>query len=193
MREANRTTQKANLQRLFLLAALLVWFPLGLAAQVNSNQASVGLNAVMPETISVSTGAVATVNFNLTSGSSSNPGSATIPIATSWVLQPSRGTLAVYAYFDVAASALTHSTDPTVVIPSANVEGSANAGPLTPFTQNTPYGVGHGLPIGAPTAILGFNRVGTRNDTLDLNINLSGFPLPAGTYTGTLRIQAQAI
>lgn len=136
---------------------------------------------------------MATVNFNLTSGSSSNPGDATIPIATSWVLQPSRGTLAVYAYFDVAAAALMHSADPTVVIPSANVEGSANSGPLTPFTQNTPFGVGHGLQVGAPTVILGFNRVGSRNDTLDLNINLSGLPIAAGTYTGTLRIQAQAI
>lgn len=33
---------------------------------------------------------------------------------------------------------------------------------------------------------------GSRTDTLGLNINLSGYNLPADTYTGTLRIRAQA-
>ena len=33
---------------------------------------------------------------------------------------------------------------------------------------------------------------GQRTDTLGLNINLSGYVLPADTYTGTLRIRAQA-
>jgi hypothetical protein len=33
---------------------------------------------------------------------------------------------------------------------------------------------------------------GSRADTLALNINLGGYGLPADTYTGTLRVRAQA-
>jgi hypothetical protein len=41
-------------------------------------------------------------------------------------------------------------------------------------------------------AISVVNATGSRSDTLALNINLSGYTLPADTYTGTLRIRAQA-
>jgi hypothetical protein len=40
---------------------------------------------------------------------------------------------------------------------------------------------------------LGFNRNSSHSDTLNLNINTTGLALPAGTYTGTLHIQAQAL
>jgi len=38
-----------------------------------------------------------------------------------------------------------------------------------------------------------FNFVGTRTDSLNLRINTTGLNLPAGTYTGLLHIQAQAL
>jgi hypothetical protein len=44
------------------------------------------------------------------------------------------------------------------------------------------------------TPILGNNKIGTRNDVMNFNINLTALPnLPANDYTGTLTIQAQAI
>jgi hypothetical protein len=42
-------------------------------------------------------------------------------------------------------------------------------------------------------AITDANRNGASSDTLDLRINTAGLGLPAGTYTGVLNIQAQAI
>jgi hypothetical protein len=42
-------------------------------------------------------------------------------------------------------------------------------------------------------AILAGNRNAGRSDTLALQIDTTGLGLPAGTYTGVLTIQAQAI
>jgi hypothetical protein len=54
-------------------------------------------------------------------------------------------------------------------------------------------GANAGLQLSS-TPILGNNKTGTRNDVMNFNINLVPLPnLPAGAYTGTLTIQAQAI
>lgn len=61
-----------------------------------------------------------------------------------------------------------------------------------PFTGTSPFAAGSSLVI-FTERIRGNNRSKTRNDTLDLRIDTSGLALPAGTYTGVLRIQAQAL
>lgn len=182
-----------KIKSLIVLAgfALMLMSVPGAQAQVNSNTASVNLNAVMAETISVSA-APGTVNFTPLSSNGVTNGDSSITVNTSWVLQPSRGTMNVYAYFVSAAAALTHSTDVTFVIPTSRVEGQINAGAFSAFTGNSPFGAGSSLTV-ASVAIVGNNKNSSRSDSLTLRIDTTGAALPAGTYTGTLLIQAQAI
>jgi hypothetical protein len=65
---------------------------------------------------------------------------------------------------------------------------------LTALTNTVPFGGANaGLQVSS-VKILGNNRSGSRTDQMNFNINLLTLPnLPAGTYTGTLTIQAQAI
>jgi hypothetical protein len=137
------------------------------AAQVaNSGASPIALNAVLTDSVSVTLSANA-VNFSLTAGSASNPGSTAITATTRWLLKPSVNSVKVFAYFTSSAAALTN----TVVF------GGANAG----------------LQLSS-TRILGNNRTGSHTDTMNFNINLAPLPtLPPGTYTGTLTIQAQAL
>ena len=47
---------------------------------------------------------------------------------------------------------------------------------------------------GTTEAVTGVNKISTRSDNLDLQINLAASPtVPASNYTGTLRIQARAL
>lgn len=130
------------------------------------------------------------VNFNLTSGSASNPGSASITATTTWSLRPNRGSLNVYAYFNNAAAALSSGGNN---IPSANFQISDNGGAFQALTNTVPFGgAGAGLQL-ASVNILGNNKTGVRIDTMNFNIVLSTLPnLPPGVYSGSLVIQVQA-
>jgi hypothetical protein len=131
------------------------------------------------------------VNFNLTSGSASNPGSTSITATTIWSLRPNRGSLNVYAYFNNAAAALSSAGNN---IPSANFQISDNGGAFRALTNTVPFGgAGAGLQL-ASVNILGNNKTGVRTDTMNFNIVLSTLPnLPPGVYSGSLVIQVQAI
>ena len=164
----------------------------GAHAQVlNSGASTIALNAVLNDSITLTLSSNA-VNFNLTAGSASNPGSTGVTATTSWLLKPSVGSLKVYAFFSSSASALTDGAGNN--IPSADFQISNNAGPFTALTNTVPFGGANaGLQLSS-TKILGNNRTGSHNDVMNFNINLAPLPnLPAGTYTGTLTIQAQAI
>jgi hypothetical protein len=65
---------------------------------------------------------------------------------------------------------------------------------FTAFSQTAPLGAaGAGLTLFSE-ALTGTNHTANRTDNLNLEINLAAQPLlPAGTYTGTLNIQAQAL
>lgn len=171
-----------------LLAVSLVVFPFRALAQVNSNVGNVTLSASVQDSISVSPG-VGTVNFSLLPGAAVT-GTPTVPITTSWNLKPAGGpTVRLYAYFDSSTVALTDGTDN---IPSADVLGNFNSGGFTALTQVGPV-AGASLLL-FTEAIGGGNKIKTRTDNLDVQIDLTGLPsLPAGTYTGTMRIQAQAL
>jgi hypothetical protein len=171
---------------------LVVVLAPGAQAQVlNSGASTISLNAVLSDSITVSLSSNA-VNFTLTQGSGSNLGSTSVTATTTWLLRPNVGSLKLYAFFSSSASALTDGAGNN--IPSADFQISNNGGPFNALTNTVPFGgANSGLQLSS-TPILGNNRSGSRNDVMNFNINLVPLPnLPAGTYTGTLTIQAQAI
>lgn len=181
----------AKLER-FAALALFLCVATAVRAQVlNSGASTIALNAVLTDSVSVSLSGNA-VNFNLTSGNASNPGSTSITATTTWLLKPSVGSVKLYAFFSSSAAALTDGAGNN--IPSADFQVSDNAGPLTALTNTVPFGGANaGLQLSS-TRILGNNRAGSHTDVMNFNINLAPLPnLPSGTFTGTLTIQAQAI
>jgi hypothetical protein len=185
------STRKAAIPFL-LLAVSLVVFPFTVSAQapLNSNVGNVTLSASVHTSFSVSLG-VGTVNFALLPGTAVT-GAPTVPITTSWSLNPGLiGSVKLYAYFDSSTVALTDGTDN---IPSADVLGRVSPGAFTAFTQAGPFGAAGASLLLFTQAISGTNKVDSRTDNLDVRIDLTGLPsLPAGDYTGTMRIQAQAL
>jgi hypothetical protein len=183
LRRPNLTLVKA-----LLFLVLVVLFPSLANAQLNSNIAGVNLTAVLTTslTLSASPGAV---NFNLVPSGVAN-GSGTVAVTTTWTLVPSVGAVTVWAYFSTAVAALSDGAGDN--IPSSSVLGSPNGGAFAPFTGVSPFAAGSSLQI-FTVRILGNNRTGTRVDNLDLRINTTGLNLPAGTYSGVMHIQAQAL
>jgi len=179
---------KANHKNWVILGAVALVLALAPVsqAQLNSNQANVNLNAVLSESLTVAAGP-ATVNFALPA-SGTAAGSAPVSITTSWVLAPARTDVNLYAYFS-SAVALTDGGGNN--IPTANVSGNFNGGGFNPFTSVTPFAA-NGLQL-FNQAIAAANRNASRSDSLALQIDTTGLALPAGTYTGVLNIQAQAI
>jgi hypothetical protein len=157
-------------------------------AQINSNVAGVNLAATLNTSLTV-VAAPNTVNFALVPNGMAN-GSGPITVTTIWSLRPNVGDVTVFAYFAAPAAALSNGGGAN--IPSARVNGSANGGPFIAFTGNSPFAAGSSITV-ATWRILGNNRNGTRQDTLNLQINTTGLALPGGTYTGVLSIQAQAL
>jgi len=184
--------RKAKLGTVAALALVAAMFAASARAQVlNSAASPIALQAVLSQSLTLTLSGNA-VNFNLVAGSANNPGSTSITATTTWTLKPSVGSLKVYAFFANSASALADGAGDN--IPSADFQISDNASAFAALTNTVPFGGANaGLQLSS-TPILGNNKTGTRNDVMNFNINLSPLPnLPAGTYTGTLTIQAQAI
>jgi hypothetical protein len=186
-----------SLRKYATLAAVLICFT-GLTATVasaqvlNSGAQTIALNATLAESLTVGLSANA-VSFTLAAGSAANAGSTNITAATAWTLKPSRTAVRVYAYFANSTSALTDGAGNT--IPSSAFFIADNAGPSTALTNTVAFGGANaGLQL-ANVTITNANRAGNRTDAMAFNINLTGGTLPqlpAGSYTGTLNIQAQA-
>jgi hypothetical protein len=166
------------------------------SAQVNSGVQTITLNATLAESLTLSLSGNA-VNFTLTPGSAANAGSTNITATTAWVLKPGRTAVGVYAYF-TTTSALTDGA-PGDIIPTTAFFIADNGGASTAVSGNAAntagFGAaGAGLQL-ANVGITGANKNSSRTDAMAFNINLAtgALPqLPAGTYTGTLNIQAQA-
>jgi len=164
-------------------------------AQLNSNSATVALNATLSEALSVSATPSA-VNFTLVPGGTA-AGSAPVAITTSWVLNAVRGSVNLYAWFATPSAALTDGASTPNNIPSSEFYASTPNGiptSLTAFTQSNTLGVaGGGLKLFSQT-LSSSTREASRTDNLSLQINLTSQPqLPAGTYSGTLNLQVQAL
>ncbi len=157
-------------------------------AQLNSNNATVNLNATLAESLTVAA-APATVNFALVPSGSVN-GSAPVTVTTTWALGKTRTSVKLYAYFS-SGNALNDGAGDN--IPVANVSGNPNGAGAGPFTNATPFGGNTGMTIF--TQVIG--GAGTFNsshaDSIVLSINTAGLSLPAATYTGVLNLQAQAL
>ncbi len=166
------------------------------AQGANSNIGTVTLNATLTESLTVNVTAGTTVNFTLASNTAVNAGSTTSSVTTAWTLKPGRTTVAVWAYFGAAATALPHTTaGNTTDIPSSAVKIQVGGvGAFNALTAVSPFNAAaSGLQIGAAIAITGLNKSGSRTDTLAYQIDTTLVPqLQADLYTGTLNIEAQA-
>ena len=177
-----------------MLAMFTLILPAGLC-QLNSNTAAVALRATLGESLTVAA-TPSTVAIPLVAGGT-GVGSAPVAITTAWVLSASRTAVTLVGYFSSATVALTNGDTTPANIPSSEVLGQVATGTptaFTAFTQTAPVGgAGSGLTL-FTQALTGTNRTANRTDNLNLEINLANQPqLPAGTYTGTLNIQAQAL
>jgi hypothetical protein len=162
---------------------------------LNSSVASVALSATLNESLTVSA-TPGSVSFNLVAGSTAL-GSGAVTTTTSWVLNGSRTKVTLTGYFSSATAALTSGGTTPVNIPSSAVLAKVDtASAFSPFTATGPLGTaGAGLSVFS-TTITNANRTATQTDTMNLEIDLSGSgqaQLPAGTYTGTLNLAAQAL
>ena len=174
---------------LWLVLTFGVYSVSGLA-QVNSNVSNATLTASVLQSIAVSVSA-STVSFSLLPGSAVI-GTPTVPVTTSWNLNPGLvASVKLYAYFSSSTAALTEGADN---IPSSDVLASFNLGSFTALTQTGPLGAAGASLLLFTESIGGGNKIKTRNDNVDVKIDLTGLSnLPTGTYVGTLQLQAQAL
>ncbi len=170
-----------------LLAAWGLW-PSGLSAQSTvSNVGNISLTAKVQQQLTVTLGANA-VNFSLNTAGAA-VGTPTIPITTTWAVSAINN-IQVVAYLDSATISLTNGVQ---TIPSNMVFGSLNGSAYVAFTQAGTC-VGCSLVLFNQT-ITSSNLSGTRTDNLSLKIDLTSTTaatIPAGTYIGTVHIQAIA-
>lgn len=161
------------------------------AAQLNSNTGTVTINANLPESLTV-TLTNSTITIPLTENTAANTQTAPAAgtnISTAWVLQPGRTAVKVFVY-SATANPLTNGTD-TIPATSIKISNTGIGGTYTALAAGTPFGTG--LQIGASTAITGTNKSSSRSDTVFFEIDTTFNPqLSAGTYSGTLNVQAQA-
>jgi hypothetical protein len=121
-------------------------------------------------------------------------------MATSWIMKGSRSSVTLTGYFSSATAALTGTGSSPANIPTSEVLGQVTTGTPTSFTAFTQTPATGALGTAGASLVLftqaisGTNRAASRNDNLNLEINLTNQPqLPADTYTGTLNLQAQAL
>jgi hypothetical protein len=163
--------------------------------QLNSTATNVTLTATLAESLTVSA-TPNNVSFTLIPGATA-AGSGPVAITTTWVVNPTRATVTLDGYFASATAALTDGGTSANNIPTSEVLGQVTTGTptaFTAFTQTATLGpAGAGLTL-FTQSITSTNRSANRTDNLNLEINLTAQPqLPAGSYTGLLTLQAQAL
>jgi len=174
--------------------SLCVLIPAVSRAQVLSNAGTVNLNASMAQALSLSITSGSTVNFTLVNGGAAD-GNVPVVVHTAWNLNPLVvSVVTLYGYFSAPTQALGDGSGNYIT--SASVRGRMTTGtPVTylPFTQTNVVGPAAGSLLLYAQAVTLLNPVGSRDDNLDLRIDLTALTIPAGTYTGVLTIQARSI
>jgi len=169
-----------------------------------SSQAKV-LSTVSPAQAAVTTPA-GTISVNISSGAiqsldgvidnTPNNFPSTVGISLTWDLTPSTGAVQVIGYFSNPAVAMTSGP---VSIPSSWIRGrvltAGVQGAPTTFTAFTQTGAGSVGSAGGSLLlfsqpILGYSKAGTQAVDLQLQLDLTGRTLGAGSYSGTLNIRA---
>ena len=191
-----------------VLFSVSVFTPGIAKAATNSNTATVTLNATLTAFLTVT---VASPNITWTAGT--NPlingtqvtGTGSPLITTSWLLASTNTHIYLYGYFASATAALTDAASDNIpssaVFGSVTTSGGAVATPttaLTAFTQ-TPAAPVTGIGTASGSLLLDTYAVTLSNiinltgitDTLKVAITTPALQ-PAGAYTGTITIQAQA-
>jgi hypothetical protein len=163
-------------------------------AQLLAGFRNLTLRATTPTSLSIVIPSGSSMDFTLLQGAAAN-GSTAATITTSWNVNPGQvGTVRLYGYFSAPSAAL---AGPAYDIASTYVEGRMTTGSpttYTAFTQTNPVGPAGGSLLLFSETITGTNKSKARTDNLSLRINLTASPVvPAGTYAGTLRIQARAL
>jgi len=119
-----------------------------------------------------------------------------VTITLSWDLHPSTANVQVIGYFANPAMAMSSGS---LGIPSGWIKGRVLTAEVvgaptsfTPFTQNAVGGIGTtGGSLALMTQpVLGYSKSGSKTIDLELQLDLVGRVLAAGTYTGTLNIRA---
>ncbi|MGI4853882.1 MAG: hypothetical protein ACRYF4_07555 [Janthinobacterium lividum] len=134
------------------------------------------------------------VNFTLVPGGVAS-GSSPVTITTTYHTVGLLSSISLYASLGSTSAALSGGT-PVYNIPSSSVFGKDPTGGTatspTAFVQTNPVtGTGGSLKIANYNALI--TLTGTLTDVLSLTIDLTSLPqTPAGTYTGTLTLMAQA-
>jgi hypothetical protein len=145
-------------------------------------------------TISVTAGATQTLSNVIDNAPNTFP--SPVSITLTWDLQPQTGSVQVLGYFTDPNAAMTSGS---VSIPSSWLKGrvltaGAQGAPTTytAFAQSGTGGVGTsgGSLLLFSQPILGYSKTGTRTVDLDLQLDLTGRTLGAGSYSGTLNIRA---
>ena len=154
--------------------------------------------------VTIQSGAVQSINSPSLSNAIT-PFPTPIQILTQWDFRPNQvSSLSLVAYFAAPAAAL---SGPNGSIASSRVQGqvSSGTGPATmasptwtAFSQN---GVGANGIAGGSVVLWTFsglnNSAASRKNQelnrLDLRLDLTGFILPSGSYSGTLVIRAMAL
>ena len=171
-----------------IVALGLVMSSVSHAQALNSGPTTVALNATLAESLTLAV-APNTVTFTLVPSGTAN-GNSAVSVTTTWVLGTARTSLNVYAYFTSTTALSDAGGD---IIPTSKFNGSINGAAYSAFTGGTG-------PFGANSKVVYTRAIGgagtfnaAHTDTVGLQIDTTGLNLPAGSYTGTLSIQAQAI
>jgi hypothetical protein len=178
------------LNRALAAAALALALTSTAQAQVGmtSNTTTVTLNATKLSTLTLSPTTATTSIASITDNSLANQ-FPDVGLTTAWNLTAGTS-VNLIGWFTTPASALANGV---AVIPSSKVEGGINNAGWTAFTGGAVGGVGvaGGSLQLFNQAVAVANYLGSRTDQLNLRLNLVGFPTTsAGTYTGTLNVQA---
>jgi hypothetical protein len=135
------------------------------------------------QTLSVSA-SPSNVNFTLPRNGVAS-GDSVISITTSWVISIPPFTITLYAFTSSTTAALTDGAGHN--IPTSKVSGSADGGAFTTFTGNSSFAPGQSVTIFTTS---GISLLGSRSDSLGLQIDTTSLALPPATYRGTLTLRA---
>jgi hypothetical protein len=146
--------------------------------------------------ISISIGSGAVQSLGNVTDNTTNNFPTPVSITLTWDLHPSTASVQVIGYFANASAAMTSGP---VSIPASWLKGrvltagiSSAPTTFTAFTQNAVGGIGSAgasLTL-ASQPVLGYSKTGTTTFDLQLQLDLTGRSISAGSYSGTLNIRA---